>query len=315
MKNAILLILIVFLCYGCLTSKRSTLPYSYSHDRYKDWYTEFLSPEEKVVNTWFHYMTSLTGDGKYVVRTFFPETKQLTSLTTFKNASASLKDGISKMWFDNGARGTEGFYKNNKKEGEWRNYNHENWLSSVGNYVNGKESGVWKSYDSKGRLNAEKTYLEGIKEGKFVIYDSLANIINTGLYKADTIFEQTMKVAEKSNGLTIVEQMPYMRASKHITDLDERTKHSQNFMLQSIYKNIHYPADARQLGVEGSAIVRFYVDKDGSVKDIKVLSGLCQSIANECKQVVAELPQWEPGMKDGKPVKVYFNLPIRFRLE
>jgi TonB family protein len=260
-------------------------------------------------------MTSLTGDGKYVVRTFFPETKQMTSLTTFKSASASIRDGISKMWFDNGARNNEGLYKNGKREGEWRYYHFGNELSSFGNYVNDKESGVWKSYDSKGRLNAEKTYLEGVKEGKFVIYDSLANIINTGLYKADTIFEQTMKVAEKSNGLTIVEQMPYMRASKHITNLDERTKHSQEFFLQSIYKNIHYPADARQLEVEGSALVRFYVDKDGSVKDIKVLSGLCQSIADECKRVVAELPQWEPGMQHGKPVKVFFNLPIRFRLD
>ena len=90
---------------------------------------------------------------------------------------------------------------------------------------------------------------------------------------------------------------------------------SDKTMLMAIYKNIRYPAFAREVGLQGSTIIRFYVDKDGEMRDIRVLRGICDEIKAECERVMQFIPKWNPGTQKGKPVKVYFNLPIRFRLE
>ncbi|WP_165836339.1 energy transducer TonB [Taibaiella soli] len=80
--------------------------------------------------------------------------------------------------------------------------------------------------------------------------------------------------------------------------------------------NIHYPDSARNANKEGRVIVRFEVMEDGSIVDAKVMSpyiGL--GLEEEALRVVSSMPKWKPGKSGGKSVKVYYTLPIRFRLE
>jgi protein TonB len=86
-------------------------------------------------------------------------------------------------------------------------------------------------------------------------------------------------------------------------------------MLNYLYKNIRYPNKARKQEIEGTAIVRFVIEKDGTIEDIKVLRGLSKEISAVCKNLVEKMPKWTPGYKNGKPVRVQFNLPIKFRLK
>lgn len=68
--------------------------------------------------------------------------------------------------------------------------------------------------------------------------------------------------------------------------------------------------------MEGSAVVEFYIETDGSVKDIKVVRGLCKSIAEESERVIRGMPKWyKPGQENGVSVKTRFVLPLKFRLE
>ena len=90
-------------------------------------------------------------------------------------------------------------------------------------------------------------------------------------------------------------------------------------MCQFIYKNIKYPAIARENGVEGTTVIRFYVDKDGTVKEPTILKDIGAGCGTEAMRVVKMMnsmgQKWIPGKQRGKAVKVYFNLPVRFRLE
>ena len=86
-------------------------------------------------------------------------------------------------------------------------------------------------------------------------------------------------------------------------------------MLQFIYGNIKYPALARQYGIEGMAIVKFVVEKDGSITNVESVRGICNEIRDECIRVVKLMPRWDYGMQRGKPVRVQFNLPVKFKLE
>lgn len=84
---------------------------------------------------------------------------------------------------------------------------------------------------------------------------------------------------------------------------------------QFLANNIQYPALARQKGIEGNVVVTFVVGKDGGISDIDLVRSIGGGCDEEVFRVVRAMPDWIPGEADGKPVKVRFTLPVRFRLE
>jgi protein TonB len=90
---------------------------------------------------------------------------------------------------------------------------------------------------------------------------------------------------------------------------------SNEGMYSYIYGNIKYPRKSRMQGIEGRAVVRFEIDKDGSVANVKMLSGVSKEISEEVLSIMHSMPAWKPGMHEGKPIKVTFTLPILFKLE
>lgn len=102
--------------------------------------------------------------------------------------------------------------------------------------------------------------------------------------------------------LTYVEQMPEFSGG-------------QPALLAYLQKNIRYPDDAREQGIQGKVFLSFVVDETGRVKDVKVKKGVYPSIDKEALRVVKAMPLWKPGIHNGKPVNVQFNLPISFKLQ
>lgn len=78
--------------------------------------------------------------------------------------------------------------------------------------------------------------------------------------------------------------------------------------------NIVYPKEAMDNGFQGTVYVSFIVEKDGSISTVKVLRGVHPLLDDEAVRVVNMMPNWSPGLQRGKPVRVQFNLPIRFIL-
>ena len=87
--------------------------------------------------------------------------------------------------------------------------------------------------------------------------------------------------------------------------------------LQSyLVSHLRYPDDARESGTEGKSVIQFVVNEDGSISGVEVVrSGGSASLDAEAKRVVAGMPRWKPGKQQGKAVKVYFTLPITFKLD
>lgn len=84
-------------------------------------------------------------------------------------------------------------------------------------------------------------------------------------------------------------------------------------MHKFIAENLKYPSEFRDSGIQGRVVVRFVVEKDGSISDIKVLRGLDSAFDNEAVSVIKSMPNWEPGKQNGREVPVYFTLPISFK--
>ena len=314
MKNFIPLLLFCFV-FGCIPKYNPEALYA---DFFKGQYNQFLTEGEREIQTYYHWMKSRKSNGKYVFRTFFPETKQIlseveyeTEICTKINAS-----GPAKYWHENGNLSAEGNLMNGDRVGIWKSYFRKNKnLSEEGNYKRGNRTELWKIYDFHGWLKEERVYLKNKKEGPFTQFDSLGIVINEGIYKADTLFSQTKKVEQNSEQFKIDERMPLYDGCPEIDDYEEKKNCAQREMLQFIYQNIKYPATQRKYGIEGMTVTQFVITEDGSITEVEVVRGLNQGFTDECYRVVSAMPKWIPGIQRGKNVKVQFNLPIRFRLE
>ena len=65
---------------------------------------------------------------------------------------------------------------------------------------------------------------------------------------------------------------------------------------------------------ELNTTLKFVVEKDGSISDVKVLRGIGGGCDEEAVRVVKSMPTWKPGKQRGQPVRVYYTLPIDFKL-
>lgn len=84
--------------------------------------------------------------------------------------------------------------------------------------------------------------------------------------------------------------------------------------LKFLNKNMKYPKEAQMNGEQGRVILKFVVDRKGSITDIEVVRSVSPSIDKEAIRVIKKMPKWNPGIVNGKPVRVRFTVPIMFRL-
>lgn len=84
---------------------------------------------------------------------------------------------------------------------------------------------------------------------------------------------------------------------------------------QYLAENIKYPQMAKESGIQGRVFVTFVVERNGKVTDVKVLRGIGGGCDEEAIRVVQNMPSWTPGKQRGKPVRVQFNLPVKFTLQ
>lgn len=81
-----------------------------------------------------------------------------------------------------------------------------------------------------------------------------------------------------------------------------------------LQQNIKYPIMAKESGIQGTVTVTFVVERDGSVTNVKILRGIGGGCDEEALRVIRNMPKWEPGKQRGKPVRVQFNMPLKFTL-
>jgi TonB family protein len=85
-------------------------------------------------------------------------------------------------------------------------------------------------------------------------------------------------------------------------------------MVKYLLENMIYPEEMKENGIEGRIFVQFVVTKTGSVEDITIARGI-DGLNREAIRLVKQMPNWKPGINNGKQVNVKMLIPIRFSLE
>ncbi len=86
-------------------------------------------------------------------------------------------------------------------------------------------------------------------------------------------------------------------------------------LMSYLNDNIRYPEEAVKNDEQGNVIVRFVVEADGSIGEVKVAKGVTPLLDEEAIRIVKNMPKWTPAQNEGKDVASWFNLPIRFKLK
>ena len=86
-------------------------------------------------------------------------------------------------------------------------------------------------------------------------------------------------------------------------------------MMKFLTSTVKYPAVSQKNGVQGRVVVKFVVEKDGSVSSARVVKSVNEELDAEALRVVNAMPAWTPGKQNGRIVRVYYTIPIVFRLQ
>lgn len=89
----------------------------------------------------------------------------------------------------------------------------------------------------------------------------------------------------------------------------------RHFMREWVYQYLKYPQSAMQNGIQGTVMVQFVIDRDGSVTDVKVVKSVDEDLDAEALKVIQASPKWKAGKHGGHKVRASITLPVEFRLE
>lgn len=105
---------------------------------------------------------------------------------------------------------------------------------------------------------------------------------------------------------------------KIYTSVDETAEYADGGMqglMRFLMNNIRYPEEAYKNDIQGRVIVKFVIEKDGSIADAQVIKGVDPQLDKEALRVVNAMPAWIPGKVKGEPVASCFTLPVTFKLQ
>ena len=146
--------------------------------------------------------------------------------------------------------------------------------------------------------------------------------IETGLATQDDLSAKTnteapneeVEVEIKDEGPKVIETP---QQAEIFTVVEEQPAYpgGEEARIAYLQQNIKYPEEAKELGIQGKVFVTFVVEVDGTITDVRVLRGIGGGCDEEAIRVVKSMPKWVPGKQRGVPVRVQFNLPIKFTLQ
>lgn len=130
----------------------------------------------------------------------------------------------------------------------------------------------------------------------------IPDIFDDGSASEDYVFEPEDEIIPDDAPFKTVEQMPDFKGGLRA-------------MYKFIGNNIEYPRMAKEVGVSGRVFLTFVVERDGSIADVQLVRGIGYGCDEEAIRVINAMPKWNPGKQRNKPVRVQFQMAIKFTLQ
>lgn len=116
----------------------------------------------------------------------------------------------------------------------------------------------------------------------------------------------------------ILDDLPVIETAPEIVDFTEVMASFVGGMeawYTYLKTHLKYPKQEQRMGIEGTVILRFVINVDGSIQDIEVIRSASPGLDQAAVTVVENSPKWHPGKNGGRPVRSRMTMPIRFKLQ
>jgi len=146
--------------------------------------------------------------------------------------------------------------------------------------------------------------------------------VDTDFGKQDLLAEKTnTEVPSEEPEFDMVEEKPQVIEQPKEAEIFTVVEENPTFpggetkLYKFLGESIKYPEEAKELGIQGRVFVNFVIETNGAVSNVKVLRGIGGGCDEEAIRVIKSMPKWTPGKQRGIPVRVSYNLPIKFTLQ
>ena len=123
-----------------------------------------------------------------------------------------------------------------------------------------------------------------------------------------------LKVDQRAGG-TPVRRLEEEVVDNSIVEVPASYPGGDAAVLKFVSENLIYPIEARNAGLQGTVVLRFIIEKDGSIGQIVVRKSLSKECDQAAAQVVSKLKRFTPAEQQGHKMKVWYTLPIRFSIQ
>lgn len=105
-------------------------------------------------------------------------------------------------------------------------------------------------------------------------------------------------------------------ATKLVVDSDPEFPGGEEKLLAFMSEKLRYPKAAKKKGIEGKVLVRFVVERDGSILEdnIVIEEGVHPLLDAEVIRFVRLMPNWTPAKIQGRAVRCRASLPVLFTM-
>ncbi len=200
-------------------------------------------------------------------------------------------------------------------------------------FDNDVPTGTWRYSDTSGKAVVEVVYTNGVITGGF---NELKQEVRGRLSGLDVLRAELMNAQEAMEPGTGIDPgyapSGVTEAPPPRSEVAGQTRQKSETPERPIYtyveqmpvtgfdlteylsKNIRYPDGAARNNIQGRVVAKFVVNEDGTLSDVQIVRGIGAGCDDEAVRVIKAMPAWKPGKQNGKPVRVYYTLPITFKL-
>ena len=214
----------------------------------------------------------------------------------FGRFAGGVPDGYCTAYFVDGGR-YQGEMKNGKENG-YGHYFSKSGKVFAGKFENDRAHGVDTLYYPDGRV-----FIGVVVKGRELDHGEKYESMPAHLEGKKPVFvERDLTEAQRT---WIVE-------NHYVAPLFKGQSPSSGAFTRWVNSKVKYPKELRSGGRQGAVRVRFFVEADGSVKDVEVLKCDHESFAEEAVKVITSSPKWTPACRGGKPVRVFYDFTVNF---
>ncbi len=152
-----------------------------------------------------------------------------------------------------------------------------------------------------------------VEEISSVKVNDLAAIVETKV--AESAGDTTKPTDVKYVPTEVRKQLKGTPVFEVVEEMPEFPGGGMSAFMDYIKTNMRYPASAKEKGTQGRVTVQFVVDKDGSIKEPKLLRSVDKDMDAEALRLISNMPKWKPGRQKGQPVAVKYTVPVMFSLD